>query len=169
MAGTTGSADISPCGVFRWRLTRSWDASRTHATWIMLNPSTADAANDDPTIRRVRGFCERENWGGFSVVNLFPVRATDPADCRAKMSVDDGGLNPGKMREAIEDDGGPIVCAWGAHGWAAKAASLTEASLRICWPTRSVLCLGVTLNGCPRHPLYVRKDQPLIPFRTVPS
>ena len=46
----------------------------------MLNPSTADATEDDPTIRACMAFAERWECGWLDVVNLYAFRATDPAD-----------------------------------------------------------------------------------------
>ncbi|HHM8581358.1 DUF1643 domain-containing protein [Pseudomonas aeruginosa] len=48
------SAIISECGQYRYLLTRPGDclADKGTAVFLMLNPSTADAALDDPTIRR---------------------------------------------------------------------------------------------------------------------
>lgn len=164
--GSFGTADISPCGAFRWRLTRRWDRDGVHGTWIMLNPSTADAAVDDPTIRRVLGFSRREGWGGFSVVNLYAVRSADPAAARqAAKEGDDVEANLRAIDNAIRDDGGPVVFAWGAHGWAAPRASVVEARIRMSFPGRKTVCLGVTADGSPRHPLYVRSDQPFVEYR----
>src|SRR3954451_2301972 len=41
----------------------------------MVNPSTADAETDDPTIRKVKGFSERAGYGHIIVGNLFAFRA----------------------------------------------------------------------------------------------
>lgn len=74
---TEQSATISECGRYRYRLTRRF-ADGPCATFVMLNPSTADETIDDPTIRRCRNFAIREGCGGLVVVNLFAYRATDP-------------------------------------------------------------------------------------------
>jgi hypothetical protein len=46
----------------------------------MLNPSTADGKEDDPTIRRCIGFAKSWGNGSLEVVNLFGFRATDPKE-----------------------------------------------------------------------------------------
>src|SRR5262249_62207047 len=73
------AAGFSRCGRYRYWLTRTWDAARPAVCWLMLNPSTADAARDDPTIRRCIGLARRWGHGGIVVVNLFAWRAPDPA------------------------------------------------------------------------------------------
>jgi hypothetical protein len=76
--GPAKSAVISPCGLYRYRLTRTWDAVRWSAAFVMLNPSTADAVDDDPTIKRCVGFAKRWGCGGIVVANLFAFRSADP-------------------------------------------------------------------------------------------
>ena len=78
-------AVISDCGKYRYRLTRKWGYGRP-CGFIMLNPSTADALHDDPTIRRCVGFAKAWGCGALIVVNLFAVRATSP---REMMRADD--------------------------------------------------------------------------------
>src|SRR5580693_7206992 len=66
-------------GEYRYSLTRIWDSSLFPMVFIMLNPSTADHRNDDPTITRCRNRALRDNTAGrLVVVNLFALRATDP-------------------------------------------------------------------------------------------
>jgi hypothetical protein len=45
---------------------------------LLLNPSTADATADDPTIRRCRGFARLWGCAGITVA-LYALRATDAA------------------------------------------------------------------------------------------
>lgn len=140
------------------------------ATFIMLNPSTADATVDDPTIRKCLGFCRRWGCGSLQVVNLFGIRATSPRDM---MSAADpvGPRNRRAVARALrrhrcaaDIDPGPVVCAWGAHGGFLGQDREMIARLRQHeWV--EPMCLGVTRAGHPRHPLYVRLDTPLVPYR----
>src|SRR5437588_2477108 len=82
-ACSRGSAVFSPDGRYRYLLTRRLGRSRRVATFIMLNPSTADAINNDPTIRKCVGFARRWGCGLLQVVNLFALRATEPRVLRA--------------------------------------------------------------------------------------
>ena len=58
-------AVISRCGLYRYSLIREWDPMKKWCGWIMLNPSTADASTDDPTVRRCMGFAKLMNAGGI--------------------------------------------------------------------------------------------------------
>lgn len=157
------SAEISPCGQYRYTLTRrplSPYPDRGTAVFCMLNPSTADATLDDPTIRRCRGFADRWGCNGITVVNLYALRSTDP---RALWAHTDpvGEANSYWLR-AVARDCGTVVCAWGAH---AREDRVREAVAIFQSVGADLRCLGVTKAGAPRHPLYVRGDQPLLPWQ----
>ena len=152
------NARLSACGRYRYQLSRKW-GSGSIACFVMLNPSTADASEDDPTIRRCKNFAKRENCGGLVVANLYAHRATDPA-----MLIDDeehiGPGNDVMIRDAIlaaEHTDGPVIAAWGAHPIATKRAKWVSTFAEF-------KCLGKTAKGAPRHPLYLRKDAKLIPL-----
>lgn len=159
---TIKAAVISPCGLYRYRLTRHWDGSKRALPFIMLNPSTADAEIDDPTIRRCMSFARRAELGGIIVVNLFAFRATKPETL--KYTADPvGPENDAYLREIAIVSGRnstPVVCAWGAVGWT-RAPDLVRAMLR---EDANLVCLGQTKDGHPRHPLYVRGDQPFVKY-----
>ena len=73
-------AVISGCGMYRYLLRRTWDHNRLRTLYVMLNPSTADAEIDDPTIRSCTRLCRYWGHGSFEVVNLFGWRATNPKE-----------------------------------------------------------------------------------------
>jgi hypothetical protein len=155
------TARISPCGLYRYRLTREWSDTPL-LPFVMLNPSTADADDDDPTIRRCMAFARREGAGGIVVGNQFAFRSTDPEALRTAADPF-GPDNERALFEIAEEasvSGMPIVCAWGAHGGHNNhhIVILQRAGARL-------VCLGMTKDGHPRHPLYVRGDQPLVAFR----
>ncbi len=76
--GDRNGAVLSADGVYRYRLWRTWDASKPTLAFLMLNPSTADATEDDPTIRRCLGFAKEWGYGSLVVVNLFALRSPNP-------------------------------------------------------------------------------------------
>ena len=122
----------------------------------MLNPSTADADTDDPTIRRVRGFGRRWGCDGVGVWNLYGFRSPNP---KALWKADDpvGPDNDTWFKRLFQNE--DIVCAWGNNAKKARVKEFVDMA-----KARDVgmWCLGVTKSGAPRHPLYVRADQPLI-------
>ncbi|MEK2647462.1 DUF1643 domain-containing protein [Bdellovibrio sp. BCCA] len=154
-----GTAILSECGKYRYVLTRSLNSVlRWHKPmlFIMLNPSTADASVDDPTIRRCIAFAKRAGATQLTVVNLFALRSPDP-ESLAKSSDPIGPENDRHIAEQIgKHKGLPIIAAWGAHKFAKDRAT------QIVGMYNDLFCLGKTKNGEPRHPLYVKGDQEFI-------
>ncbi len=148
-------AVLSDCGTYRYRLTRSWGAGR-QALFILLNPSTADARVDDPTLRRCMGFARREGCDGLEVVNLMAWRATRPADLPSDPIRACGPDNAGHIRAAVMATDGPIIAGWGAHPLAAPLGTALLAEIAAMG--RTVHALKLTRAGAPGHPLYIRRD-----------
>lgn len=166
MTAVERTAKLSEDGAYRYVLGRWWTTPPSRSPvvdlWVMLNPSTADADIDDPTIRRCMGFSR--SWGadGIRVVNLFALRATDP---KALLSHPDpvgpeNNWNLEGAARAAQDSGGRIIAAWGAHSMAERRARDVRRLLG-----RDVRCLGVTKSGAPRHPLYVKGDAAPVSWR----
>lgn len=158
------SAIISECGRYRYRLERDEGdvlATRGPALFIMLNPSTADAAEDDPTIRRCRSFAKSWGCSGIVVANLYALRATDPRELWLHSDPVGPENDRHLQRLAIEHD--LVVCAWGANARSDRAATVRD--MFSDWGAR-LMCLGVTeRSGAPRHPLYVPSAQPLVEWK----
>ena len=72
------SAEFSPCEQYRYVLGRVWQEQQAPCVFIMLNPSTADAEKDDPTIRRVMALSRGFGFGGVYILNLFAIRGSNP-------------------------------------------------------------------------------------------
>jgi hypothetical protein len=161
MLGLGGYAVFNEARTHRYLLRRRW-AGGPMMTWIMLNPSTADAFTDDPTIRRCISFARREGCGALSVVNLFALRATDPRELRKHP--DSVGPCNDQMIDAWTR-GVRTVAAWGADATAVKRGQ--EVGRRLIAADVALSCLGVTSAGHPRHPLYVRGDALLAPWEPV--
>lgn len=164
----TGSrgATIDATGTYRYHLWRAWGEG-PRLVWVMLNPSTADADIDDPTIRRVTSFTRREGYPGFEVVNLFGLRATDPSALWGHPDP----VGPENDRHLLGacDKAAKVVVAWGVHGnsFGVVKDNVTRDRV-VCRELRMMgrapYCLGVTKGGSPRHPLYVAGDTPLTRF-----
>ena len=145
----TGSAVIiSPCGLYRYLLLRDWRNGPT-VNFVMLNPSTADATQDDPTIRRCAGFAKAWGYGTLAVTNLYAFRATNPAELQR--AADPVGPANDDTIKAVALDSALVVCAWGALG-GARAAVVERMLGRLGVQLYS---LGMTKGGQPRHPLYL--------------
>jgi hypothetical protein len=149
--GMLAAAVFDTSRTYRYLLTRVWDSSRPRMVWLMLNPSTADAMADDPTIRRCIGFARREQAGGIAVVNLFALRSTNPDALRTHPDPV-GPLNDVFVRQAVAG-ARLVVCAWGAGGVLRDRA--TTVTRRLTRVGARPHCLGVTSTGQPRHPLYL--------------
>lgn len=156
LVGVDPRARLDLSGAYRYTLTREvGPAAGGRVVFIMLNPSTADAEVDDPTIRRCIGFARTWGFGTLTVVNLFALRATNPREL-LRHEFPDGMDNDRWTTWAIER-ADCIVCAWGALAKPLRhRARATEAWLRGLG--KWTYCLGHTKDGEPRHPLYVRAD-----------
>lgn len=142
-------AVFSSCERYRYRLRRTWDRSRPGVLFVMLNPSTADADVDDPTIIRCMGFARDLGFGELLVGNLYAFRATDPAALVAERnSIGEG--NDEHLRTMIHSSS-MTIAAWGAHSMASK---LDAGATELLTEERPLMCLGRTrLGGYPRHPV----------------
>ncbi|WP_300747618.1 DUF1643 domain-containing protein [Pseudomonas sp.] len=155
----TGSALID--GPYRYLLSREW-AAGPRICFIMLNPSTADASEDDPTIRRCIGFATALGAGAIDVVNLFALRATDPAELR-KHAAPEGPENIVHIARAASG-AEMVICAWGAHAFAKPRARVVLGVLASMSITPH--CLRQTKDGHPAHPLYLPSSLRPAPLET---
>jgi hypothetical protein len=149
------SAVLSDDGRYRYDLGRHWGGGlwgdgEGWVLWVMLNPSTADAAVDDPTIRRCQAFSRAWRYSGMHVANLFALRATDPAELTR--APDPIGPDNDRYLRKLSAQASSTMVAWGAHPLARERAREVTPLLR------SPHCLGMTRDGSPRHPLYVRGE-----------
>ena len=164
-ADRTGWARFSDDETKRYRLARSLDGRELEVvdhgvcadrrvTFLMLNPSTADAFVLDPTIKRCKAFALA--WGAdvLEVVNLYTIRSTDPKKLR------EPGIDLGIDEIADEEiglacgDAAIVVAGWGNHGWiegrgAIVRDRLTSAGIELHH-------LGLTKEARPKHPLYLK-------------
>lgn len=157
------AAVLSIDDLYRYRLERRWADGPT-ATWVMLNPSRADAEVDDQTIRRCVSFSTAAGYGRLVVVNLFALRATDPAELAVHPDPS-GGANASHVRTALEESQ-LIVAAWGSHAMARR--STIRLKLReFAPPIVPVVCLGRSPKGDPYHPARLGNERLFLPF-TLP-
>lgn len=140
---------MSPCGLYRLRLGRRWSAGET-VLWIMLNPSTANAYNDDATIRRCIAYSRVWGFGAMSVGNVFAYRATNPSELMhapREMLENYGHIHAMSLEASL------IVCAWGANPLARFARAMVSIAIDESKTAIPVRCLGISPSGAPFHPL----------------
>ncbi len=150
-----GDAVISPCGQYRYSLTRKW-ADGPEVLFVMLNPSTADASEDDPTIGRCISFAKAWGYGSLAVANLFGFRTPSPA---LLLQADNpvGDENDRWLKE-LSARADLTVAAWGNHGRHLNRGQ--EVAAQLVNPHY----LHLTQAGQPGHPLYLRADCQPVPW-----
>jgi len=150
-------AVISEDGLYRYFLSRRWHDSGKCIAFIGLNPSTADAIKDDPTIRRCIGFAKA--WGGNTLlmVNLFGLRSTSPLALRS--TADPIGPENDAWLDKVVSSADVVVAAWGNHGCLLGRSD----DVRRRFGGR-LQVLAMTKAGMPKHPLYISASQGLVPF-----
>jgi hypothetical protein len=156
-------AIFSTDGLYRYELFRP-GTGRKRTAVIMVNPSTADDVEDDATIRKVRGFAERNDFGKLIIGNLFAYRSTDIR--KLKDVIDPvGPANDYHLRRMMSQ-ADQVLFGWGR-------LEKLPVHLRDRWRVvadiaeslgHKPLCLGTTLDGQPRHPLMLPYSMPVKPW-----
>ena len=144
------TAVISECEKYRYSLWRGWDETKPWVHFIGLNPSTADAEKDDPTIRRCINYAKDWGYGALGMLNLFAYRATSPKEM---MKADDPiGPENDKYLQIASETPWLIIAAWGTHG------GYRHRDKEIIQLIPDLHILALTKHGMPRHPLYLKRD-----------
>ena len=163
-------SDETPRPLYRYRRWRAWGDTARRCVFVGVNPSTADAVDDDHTIRKCVGFASRWGFGALDMVNLFAWRSTDQRGLL--MAQDPVGVeNECRIMQAF-DTASRIVLAWGSGKTAAvrsliKGRIQREAQLLYGYRHRVERgMLGETADGFARHPLMLPYETP---FETLES
>lgn len=159
------TARISADGIYRYELRRHWSTGTRPVVFCGLNPSTADAIEDDQTILKDIGFGQRWHCNYLLKVNAFAFRTRHPELMKraARSGVDIiGPENDLWIRGALDlvhELRGIFVAAWGNNiddDRQAQIASIIAASGVV------PLCLGTNKNGTPKHELYLSYETELV-------
>lgn len=154
---------LVPGREFRYDMTRRW-ARGPLLTFVMLNPSFADATTDDATTVRCMGFARREGMSGIRVVNMFAHRTHKPKylDANSYGPDNDAAVKAALAAALVEKS--PVVCAWGANKLAltSPARRLVLASKQIA--PELIMSFKVSKSGEPWHPLYLPSEETLRPW-----
>jgi hypothetical protein len=150
---------ISASGELRWTIARRWAPGKT-VLFVGLNPSTADAARDDPTVRRWMHFARAWGHGSFTAVNLYPYRSASVKECRRWADWEARGPD-WSARDALQDNlallgreagrAALIVPCWGAIAWDENWIERAVEELQCT--EQPLYCLGTTAGGAPIHPM----------------
>ena len=152
----TRAVDFSADELYRYKLSITWDDSLWRIMFLMLNPSTADAVKNDPTVKRCERRAESLGYGCLMVGNLFAFRSTDP-DALQTARDPVGPRNDAALLE-MSREADTIVCAWG--GQAGRLGAERAAYVKSLLRGRELHYLKMS-NGVPWHPLYIGYDEPL--------
>lgn len=151
-------AEFSKCGKHRLSLWRIWDREKAFIAFIGLNPSTANASSDDPTIRRVTSIAKELGYGGIYMLNLFTYISTDPK----KLNVYEGNLPESNtcMIEATNKCS-TVIFAWGNF-------KVFGRDIEVGKMYKYAKALHINKNGSPKHPLYCKTNiQPVLYDNTI--
>lgn len=164
-------AVFSPCGRYRYALGRTWwDDYSAKLVVIGLNPSTATHEVLDPTLRKIQKFARRDEFGGFVMLNCFGLRSTDPRGVRDALRAGEDAFGPENERIVRSVVAGvtlgKVVAAWGKPSFRLmqRYVAANGATIRAL---RSMWAWGVTRDGFPRHPLYLRDNSPLVTWPQI--
>lgn len=154
------TARFDSTGRYRYWLGRRWQAEGKEVAFVMLNPSRADAAVDDPTLRACIQFAQRWQYASLSVVNLFGYRTPHPT--ALKQATDPiGPENDAHVLQAVAQ-AQQTVLAWGNHGeWLGRDRAISQ----LLKPYHhKIHYLQINKSGQPRHPLYIKRTAKLQPL-----
>ena len=148
-------AAFSPNKVYRYALWRLWDFGKPPIVFVGLNPSTANDATDDPTIRRVKRFARDNGFGGVIMLNLFGLVTPKPKVLALHPDpICQNEVYLNQYARAVAEHKIEVVFCWGAF----KEAKPRTKFIESIFP--NALCLGFTGDGSPRHPLFLNADTP---------
>lgn len=158
----SNGAHFSDCRNYRFILWRIWDTEKPAVMFIGLNPSTANENEDDPTIKKVIKIAANNGFGAVYMLNCFPYISTDPsimAEFYNTTNHERENIINNRHLVDISKLCSEIVFAWGSF----KVATAKGLFMNECFPNAKAL--HINKNGSPKHPLYCRDNQTLIPFK----
>lgn len=160
---------LLPATAYRYGLERVLDpmglARNDLALFLMLNPSVAKMVaesnrDNDPTVRKCMGFCQRWGFRRFRIVNLFAMTATYWKDLVSAHGQGFDVVGPDNDQHIVTEARAAqlIVCAWGARGEKFLTTRVT-AVLGLLWTEThhsELHCIARTGEGHPQHPLMAK-------------
>jgi hypothetical protein len=155
-------ASFSSCRKYRYALWRIWEESKPLVMFIGLNPSTANESEPDNTIKRVTRICKHNGYGGFYMMNCFPLVSKNPSALQDFFDTPFHDVEDiENMRQLLEVSRKckDVVFAWGNF----KEAK--ERGKSISGYFKNAKALAILKDGSPKHPLYCKGTSEFIPFK----
>lgn len=151
--------------LYRYILRRRIGGNNRICLFICLNPSIADEITNDPTVRRCIGFATAWGFGILEVANIFAIRSTDPKllyTCQVDSNIEPVGEDNDLYTYRAARDATLVVLAWGNHGkYLGRGQKVMESLSNLRTQGVQIAHLGLTMQGQPKHPLYLAKDTEL--------
>lgn len=160
------ATDDFPEPGYRVSLEFWWDEKLIPLLTIGQNPSKASRERSDHTVTR----CARRAWmaghGGLAMLNIFPDVATQPSDLWANernAAID--AANEASLIATLErHPTAPVLFAPGDSTDPRHHVQATRIETILVARGRTILCVGVTAGGYPRHPSRAGYDRPMVPW-----
>lgn len=146
----------------RYFLSREFKKEGRNISFLMLNPSTADAGKLDPTVTRCMEY--GKNWGfdRVCIVNIYPIIGSDPMILIKKKG--DRELNRLFIEYSLKFSE-KIICAWGSH----REVNFEKENLSdiLFNNNKKLYSLGYNYDGNPKHPLYLKSNLEPIKYKIL--
>ena len=157
---------FSECKSYRWILKRELFSGKKTVIFIGLNPSKANSSNNDRTLKRIINFCSIWNYKNIYIINLFGLISKSPIQL-SKSNDPIGKNNDFIILKSLEfwreDSNCDLWVGWGDKGQLKgrdrqvlklikNFSNLKSNEINY---SKSVLCIGLSKKGNPRHPLYM--------------
>ena len=155
-----------PGGCYRYRLIRTWDETKPHAMFIMMNPSTADQEVDDRSVAKCCRFARTWGYGGIYVGNIFAYRATDKK--RLRVIADPIGPDNDKHLIEMAKIAKIVIFAYGQPGHRSLQDRGPRLATKLIGKGVKPYVLKLSNDGTPCHPLYLRKTRKPVVWEPAP-
>ncbi|WP_162893269.1 DUF1643 domain-containing protein [Microbacterium halotolerans] len=134
---------------------------------VGVNPSTAKPGEPDRTVTRVANFAATNGYDSWIMLNVYPLRATNPDDLPRVADKQLMAANVDRIRALIDDRPLTLLAAWG--NLITSRTYLRDTLDEIQQVTAAAGCSWVTLGeptkmNHPRHPSRRAANTPLLPF-----
>lgn len=153
--GIHREAHFSSCLGWRYLLKIVWNEEEPLINFAMLNPSTADAFKNDPTVAGCQKRATAWGYGGLLVTNAYAFRSTDPKGLWTTAGHNPVGYFNNEFIERAARESEIVVCGWGEHIKPERHKRMLEV-IRAAGRVPHALVLNK--SGYPKHPLYVKHD-----------